>query len=92
MALLRDNAGDVQPRLKRTIQLPSILLAADVDLGSLVAGNFSIESGTDRDKARQIARDCALRDDGDKPGGAKPRDVSDADRARIRHKANNLDT
>ena len=46
MALLRDNAGDVQPRLKRVIQVPGIVLAADVDLGSLVAGNFSIESGT----------------------------------------------
>jgi len=34
-----------------------------------------IEGGEDPVKARRIARDCALRDDGDLPGGTQRRDV-----------------
>jgi len=47
-----------------------------------------IEGGHDPKDARRIARECALRDDGDLPGGTKRRDVSDEDRRRARERAN----
>lgn len=49
-----------------------------------------VEGGTAPDRARTIARDCALRSDGDLPGGASRRDISPAERAETRKRANNL--
>lgn len=49
------------------------------------------ESGTDPREARRIVRECALRQDGDLPGGARRRDVSDEDRRRARERVNSTD-
>jgi len=47
-----------------------------------------VEGGHNRADARRIARECALRDDGNLEGGAKRREISDADRREARRKAN----
>jgi len=50
-----------------------------------------IEGGHGSGDARRIARECALRQDGDRPGGAQQRDITDADKTRARDRANRTD-
>ncbi len=46
MALLPDDPGGVQPRIRRLIQLAGMVLSGDIDLETYVATNFSIEVGS----------------------------------------------